>query len=170
MQIRSRIWTRRNEIWWRRRTWRTEDREIAVVSFFFFFWRVVDRGKWMYLRRDVFIGDHRWKVLYLRLFSPARRGGARGNAVKTDFFGGIKSRAGGCSPLIVSTLCRGSAAVSGERAPSCRCPRAGRKPGITTAECFISTTTPGKLHGLTPEIGMPRPGSSGITHTHTKTC
>lgn len=34
MQIGSSpIWTRRNEIWWRRRTWRTEDRESAALVF-----------------------------------------------------------------------------------------------------------------------------------------
>lgn len=111
----------------------------------------------MYLLWDFFSGEPRWKVLYLRLCSlrgQVRRGGVCCNAVKTDFFGGIKSRAGGFCPLTIPTLCRGSAAVSGERARSCRCPRAGRKPGITMAECFLSTTTPGKLHGLTPEIGM----------------
>uniref|UniRef100_A0A672HXX3 WW domain-containing protein n=1 Tax=Salarias fasciatus TaxID=181472 RepID=A0A672HXX3_SALFA len=43
MQILSRIWTGRNEIWWRRRKWRTEDRESAAVQrfFFFFFFRGV---------------------------------------------------------------------------------------------------------------------------------
>lgn len=34
------------------------------------------------------------------------------------------------------------------------------------AECFISTTTPGKLHGLTPEIGMLKaPGALASTLT-----
>lgn len=111
----------------------------------------------MYLQWDIFNGQPRWKVLYFRLKSlrlQVHRGRVCCNAVKTDFFGGIKSRAEGFSPLTIPTLCRGSAAVSGERARSCRCPQAGRKPGITMAECFLSTTTPGKLHGLTPEIGM----------------
>lgn len=124
----------------------------------------------MYLQRDVFCGQPRWKVLYLRLHSlrrQVRRGRVCCNAVKSDFFGGIKSRAEGFSPLTIPTLCRGSAAVSGERARSCRCPRAGRKPGITMAECFLSTTTPGKLHGLTPEIGMLKAWEH--THLH-KSC
>lgn len=121
----------------------------------------------MYLQRDVFCGQPRRKVLYLRLHSlrrQVRRGRVCCNAVKSDFFGGIKSRAEGFSPLTIPTLCRGSAAVSGERARSCRCPRAGRKPGITMAECFLSTTTPGKLHGLTPEIGMMKAWEH--THSH----
>lgn len=121
----------------------------------------------MYLQRDFFSGQPRWKVLYLRLHflrRQVRRGRVCCNAVKTDFFGGIKSRAEGSSPLTIPTLCRGSAAVSGERARSCRCPRAGRKPGITMAECFLSTTTPGKLHGLTPEIGMLQ--AREYTHSH----
>lgn len=111
----------------------------------------------MYLPWDFFSGQPRRKVLYLRLHylrRQVRRGRVCCNAVKSDFFGGIKIRAGGFSPLTIPTLCRGSAAVSGERARSCRCPRAGRKPGTTMAECFLSTTTPGKRRGLTPEIGM----------------
>lgn len=99
----------------------------------------------------------RWKLFFLRQLSlrrQVRRGRFCCNAVKSDFFGGTKRRAGGFSPLTIPTLCRGSAAESGERARSCRCLRAGRKPGITMAECFSSTTTPGKLRGLTPEIGM----------------
>lgn len=100
------------------------------------------------------------------LFSSAPAS-IRCNAVRSDFFRGIKSRAGGCSPLTVSTLCRGSAAESGERARSCRCPRAGRKPGITMAECFSSITTPGKLHGLTPEIGTLKAREQwDYTHSH----
>lgn len=68
--------------------------------------------------------------------------------------GGIRGRAERAPARSPSpTRCRGSAAGSGARARSCRCPRAGRKPGTTTAECSSSTTTPGKLHGLTPEIG-----------------
>ena len=122
-----------------------------------FFWGVVRRKKWMYLLWDFFNGEPRRKVSYLRLCSlrgRVRRGRVRCNAVKTDFFsGGLETRAGGFCPLTIPTLCRGSAAVSGERARSCRCPRAGRKPGITTAECFLSTTIPGKLRGLTLEIG-----------------
>lgn len=124
----------------------------------------------MYPLQDYFYGQPRWKVLYLRLHfvrRQVRRGRVCCNAVKTDFFGGIKSRAEGFSPLIIPTLCRGSAAVSGERARSCRCPRAGRKPGITMAESFISTTTPGKLHGLTPEIGMLKAWEHwDYTHSH----
>lgn len=124
----------------------------------------------MYLRWDIFNGQPRWKLLYFRLKSlrlQVHRGRVCCNAVKTDFFGGIKSRAEGFSPLTIPTLCRGSAAVSGERARSCRCPQAGRKPGITMEECFLSTTTPGKLRGLTPEIGMLRPGKYwDYTHSH----
>lgn len=106
--------------------------------------------------------------------SPARRSRVSCNAVRSDciFFsggwgGGIKSRAEGSSPLNIPTRCRGSAAVSGGRARSCRCPRAGRKLGITMAECFISTTTPGKLRGLTPEIGMLKAwGTLGTLGSH----
>lgn len=97
------------------------------------------------------------------------RGGKEGGGYKAGQRG---ARARSPSP----TRCRGLAAGSGARARSCRCPRAGRKPGTTTAECSSSTTTPGKLHGLTPEIGNGnRPclsGTSGLTHfnslTHVK--
>lgn len=125
----------------------------------------------MYLWWSVSDKQPRWKVLYFRpksLRPQVRRGRVCCNAVKSDFFGGIKSRAEGSSPLTIPTLCRGSAPVSVERARSCRCPRAGRKPGITMAECFLSTTTPGKLHGLTPEIGRIQARESwDHTHTHT---
>ena len=173
MQIRSsRIWTRRNEVWRRRRTWRTEDRESAAVPWDCFFGGVCreERGctsgvnfsahelcrklcfSWADKCVEAESVGMRWREERLVLFSS----------------GGLHSRAGGCCPLTIPTRCRGSAAVSGERARSCRCPRAGRKPGITMAECFSSTTTPGKLRGLTPEIGTWGPGVVG-SHTHTYT-
>lgn len=105
---------------------------------------------------------------------------ARCNAAVRSHFafflwsGGIRGRAERAPARSPSpTRCRGSAAGSGARARSCRCPRAGRKPGTSTAECSSSTTTPGKLHGLTPEIGNGNgpclSGSSGITHFNTHT-
>lgn len=182
MQIGSSpIWTRRNEIWWRRRTWRTEDRESAALAF-------VGGGK-LEARGESRgrscgpAGGARFRrtssaesfaVWPLEWFAPARECVevfAGCNAVRSRSLvgGGIKSRAEGCSPLTIPTRCRGSAAESAERARSCRCRRAGRKPGTTTAECSSSTTTPGKLHGLTPEIGMPQGlGAVGArTHAHT---
>lgn len=164
MQMRRRrIWTRRNEILWRRRTWRTEHRECAAVVFF---WGGIARPN-----VDVPRAGRFQPTLPVESFvfgSLARRSRVSCNAVRSDFFsGGIKSRAEGSSPLNIPTLCRGSAAVNGGRARSCRCPRAGRKLGITMAECFISTTTPGKRHGLTPEIGMLKAWEHW-EHTYTK--
>lgn len=188
------IWTRRNEIWWRRRTWRTEDRESALVVF-------VRGGNserqepWMSLRWAAYCfsvpgrTDGARRKLFFFFSSPLHSrferlaAEARCNAAVRSHFaffslwsGGIRGRAERAPARSPSpTRCRGSAAGSGARARSCRCPRAGRKPGTTTAECSSSTTTPGKLHGLTPEIGNGnRPcwsGSSGITrfNTHTLT-
>lgn len=155
MQIRwSRIWTRRNEIWWRRRTWRTEHREsAAVLLLLLLLFGGLKKKSGCCLLWDFHSGKFSSGVSII----------CADKCVEVDFVvmlwratfsGGIITRAGGFSPLTVPTLCRGWAAVSGERARSCRCPRAGRKPGITMAECFTSTTTPGKLRGLTPEIGM----------------
>jgi len=119
----------------------------------------VSEPRWMFLQRDLEAAEEE------RTFLPLRIPGS--DAVSgSSSLPGIGRRAAGRG----ASRCRGWAPDGWGR--SCRCPPAGRKPGTGTGGCSSSTTTPGRLHGSTPETGnCCRPGNTGTrehTHSHTQ--
>lgn len=157
----------------------SQRRESSAVELLFYLF-IFARGGGVSRRTnsDVLPAELWGKVLRVGLrYSRRRR--VRCNAVKTRLLklgGGAAAAAAAAAVVVlvvlvggreagqrapagrtIPTRCRGSAAGSGRRAPSCRCRRAGRKPATTTAGCSSSTTTPGRRRGLTPEIGNVTP-------------